>query len=49
MENLKEKAWHRLPGEEVIRLLGVIPTTGLSAAEASQRKKEFGPGYPESG
>ena len=42
MENLKDNAWHHLPAEEVIRLLGVTPATGLSATEVSQHRKEFG-------
>ena len=38
-----DKPWHQLPAEEVVRLLGVNPSTGLSANDVLQLQKKFGP------
>jgi magnesium-transporting ATPase (P-type) len=43
MEELNDKPWHSLPGEEVVGFLGVNLATGLSADEVRSRQKEFGP------
>ncbi len=43
MENLKDKSWHQLKIEEVLRLLDVDVTTGLSSTELELRRDEFGP------
>ncbi len=43
MEKLKDNPWHKLPAEEVVEILGVNLSTGLSADEVRRRQKEFGP------
>jgi len=43
LENLKEKPWHQYQIEEVLRLLDVDVTTGLSSTEIKLRREEFGP------
>ena len=43
MENLKAKPWHQLRIEEVLRLLDVDLTTGLSSAQIKLRRETFGP------
>lgn len=35
-------SWHGLPCEEILRLLGVDPRTGLTAAEAKERLATYG-------
>jgi cation-transporting P-type ATPase F len=35
--------WHQLPADEVVQLLGVSLTTGLSADEVRRRREKFGP------
>ena len=42
MKYLKDKAWHQLQHEEVVELLGVDLSTGLSADEVGRRQKESG-------
>ena len=42
MENLKDKSWHQLQIEEVLRLLDVDVTTGLSITALELRRDEFG-------
>ena len=43
MENLKGKPWHRLPTEEVVQILGMNLSTGLSAIEGRRRYRKFCP------
>ena len=43
MKSLKDKPWHQLPSEEVVELLDVNLSTGLSADEVGRRQKELGP------
>jgi len=43
MKKLIDKAWHQLPSEEVVGLLNVNLSTGLSAEEVARRQKSFGP------
>jgi len=43
LENLKEKPWHQFQIEEVLRLLDVDVSNGLSSTEIKLRREEFGP------
>lgn len=42
MEQFKDKAWHQLSPEEVLKLLKVAVAAGLSAEEVRERQTEFG-------
>ena len=43
MKKLTDKGWHQLRAEEVVQLLDVNLSAGLSETEVARRQKEFGP------
>ena len=43
MQNLPQKPWHHVPGEEAAALLESDADIGLSQAEALKRQAQFGP------
>jgi cation-transporting ATPase F len=43
MDIRNEKAWHQLPTEGVIKLVGSHPDQGLDEAEIARRRQQFGP------
>ena len=43
MKERNDKPWHRLSVEDVVGILGVKLSSGLSAEEVLRRQKEFGP------
>ncbi|HEX5398138.1 MAG TPA: cation-transporting P-type ATPase [Verrucomicrobiae bacterium] len=43
MKDRNDKPWHQLSAEDVVGILGVNLSSGLSAEEVLRRQKEFGP------